>query len=233
MKRIAILTLVCLLLVLAGCESRPTGGGNASSLPGESPANPPQSASPPPAEVPSAGQPTESTAAGPARDAITDPGLVILARNTVAELLERAALADLIYRAQLAYDSSMSPMVWDDHRYQPVTDERFYTLEDIREFLDSTFIRGGEATRRFDELQNSDAVYMPFNGELYVNIEPRMTPLTLGGWDIDTLELLLMEDREIEVMMQTTMLGKPEGPKILRIIRDGDNWLLGDSFFLD
>jgi hypothetical protein len=42
-----------------------------------------------------------------------------------------------------------------------------------------------------------------------------------------------MEDREIEVSMQTTVLGRPEGEKILRIIREGDNWLLGDSFFLD
>jgi hypothetical protein len=127
----------------------------------------------------------------------------------------------------------MEPIIMNDREYLPVIDERFFTYQDIQDFLHGTFARGSEATRRFAGLQEEGAVYMSLNGELYINIEPRMAPLTLGAWDLDTMELLLMEEREIEVVMQTTILGRPEGPQILRIIRDGNTWLLGDSFFLD
>jgi hypothetical protein len=47
------------------------------------------------------------------------------------------------------------------------------------------------------------------------------------------MELLLLDDKQLEARMETTMAGQPDGKRVLRIIRDGESWLLGDSFFFD
>ena len=228
---IFVLLLVFLLLSLTACESRvsqpasPQGGAEAVSPSpyAEAPRTEGQA-------LPDAVTPPPAPADG--REAIADAARISQARVIVFELLQRAAVADEIYRATLLRDEYFDPVIMGEYEYFPVIDERFFTVQDIQIFLDSTFTRGGEATRRFEELQNN-AVYISINGELFVNTAPRPRPFTTGDWQLDTMELLLIDDHQLEVRMETTLLGIPNGPKTLRIIRDGENWLLGDSFFFD
>lgn len=147
-------------------------------------------------------------------------------------MLERAGVADEIYRLALTKDSMMFPETLDGKEYLPVIDERFATVRDIQDFLDQTFTKGGEAAKRFEELQ-AEAVYTSINNQLYILREGRQKPLTLCGWRIDSMELLLLDDKQLEARMETTMAGQPDGKRVLRIIRDGESWLLGDSFFFD
>jgi len=226
MRYFIILLLICVAVSFAACESRVSAPNQETG-----PAQPPDTSQPISAE-PALPEPA-AIAEEPQRDVITDLLQVTLARDIVSDLLSRANVADEIYRAQLLRDDQFDPIPVDESYYLPVIDERFFTVQDIQTFLETTFIRGGEAIRRFDALQQNYAVYMSLNGELFVNTEQRTRPLTLGGWQVETMELLLKDDFQIEVRMQTTLLGIPDGTRTLRIIRDGDNWLLGDSFFFD
>ena len=229
MRYLVIILIVCSLVFITACESR---------VPADNIVR--EEAAPVSPDTPSGGAgqtanvPSQTAPDEPELDVIEDAAQISLARAIVFELLERAAVADEIYRVTLSRDETLEPVFMGEYYYFPVIDDRFFTVEDIQNFLGSTF-SGGEATRRFDELQSNYHVYRNVNGELSVNadIQPRLQPLTTGGWQIDTMQVLLIDDVQLEVRMETTLLGIANGPRILRIVRDGENWLLGDSFFLD
>ena len=229
MKRyLSALLAVFIIIGLSACESRTSSSSSqaASTSPAVSEAAPVPSAEIPP--PPSSSEPSSA----PERPTITDPGQIIAAKEIVVAMFERAAVADELYRAAIKRDGSMDPQILEDKEYFPVIDDRFFTVNDVRDWWMHTFTTGGSASNRFEAMQK-DAVYRSMNGELYVLSEQRQKPLTMGKWNIDSFELLLFDALELEVRMETSLLGAPEGKKILRIVKNGDSWLLGDSYFLD
>ena len=217
---------LCLLVGLTSCESRTRSASSQV----ESPSSPevaiptPQSAE----ASPSSSEPVSEAERAP----IEDAEKTVAAKEIVTGLFERARVADELFRGVVKRDSSMFSQILDDKEYFPVTDDRFHTVDHVRDWWMHTFTTGGTASARFEEMQNA-AVFRSMNGELYVLNEQRQRPITMGDWRLETMEILLFEELEIEVRMEAFLLGSPEGKKILRIVKNGNYWLLGDSYFLD
>ena len=226
-KLIAALLAVCMIIGLSACksrDSRPQSSSAEPSPPPEIAVSIPQPIEAPPPEV---SEPSSS----PEIPAITDAEKIAEATAVVTELFDRARVADELFRAQIRRDS-MVTQVLDNQEYSLVMDERFAAAGNVRDWWVHTFTTGGAASARFEELQAAK-VYVSMNGELWVISEPRKLPMTMGAWKLSTLEVLRFDELELEVRMEATLLGAPEGKKTLRIVKNGDSWLLGDSYFLD
>ena len=206
----------CFLLVITGCQSR-----TVDKSPSEA-----SSVSEIAEEVPSSEIPSE-----PEVSYVTDAGQISEALEIVEALLKRAEVADEIYRGAVKRDDSPT-LDMDGLEYKLVIDERFATYDDLQDYLDKTFTRGGVAAERFEEMRLSRR-YLSANGQLHVLFEISQVPLTLGKWDTSGFKLVRYQDDFIEAFMPTMLVGQGNGERTLSLIKAGEDWLLDDTYFLD